>query len=175
MKHAEIAKRALIVLCAAVLVCCSGCGAGQAGSKGDTNDTWGNGDQETSASQSSGPSEGSPAGQLFAKAIINGTVVEFSDQGCVISPTEYAAADGGSLAIAAMPGHEDPEKNVTVQYEENCKFQIAVIDPSTGAVDIKDATVADVKKQSSLIIQGSLQDELHVTATLVTIARYQSF
>lgn len=170
----KIIKHTLAVLCAIVLVGCPGCGAGQTGNSGDANDALGNGKWETPAAQDSGPPEDSPAGRLYAKAVISGSVVEFSKQGCVISPVEYADADGGSLAMASAPGHEDPAKNVDIQYAQNCKFQIAVIDPATGAADLTDVTAADVKKQSNLIIQGSVQDDHHVTATLVTIARYQS-
>lgn len=171
MKHAEIVKRTLLILCAAALVCCAGCGKGQTGSS----DASGNGKWETPASQNSGPPEDSPAGQLFAKAVIDGGVVAFSGQGCVISPTQHAEADGGSLAMSSAPGHEDPEKNVEIQYGEKCKFQTAIIDPSTGAADIREAAASDVKKQSSLFIQGSRQDDRHVTATLITIVRYSSF
>ena len=107
------------------------------------------------------------AESLYLSAAMTGSVVEFSDGSCTVSAT--VTEDDGETAVAAAPGHESDDTNVVVTYQEGCVVQIATIYTSTGTAELEQASVADIKKQSSVIIYGSFEDTHHVTATKVII------
>lgn len=102
---------------------------------------------------------------------IRGSVVEFSDSFCIITPVETGEDD--RLGYQAAPGYEDPEKNITVHYQEGCVIQIAEINVASGERNLEDASITDIKKETSLIIYGKWTDERELNATTVYIARYQ--
>lgn len=111
------------------------------------------------------------ANALFEDSAIQGRVVEFSENGCIISPV-ISEEDGQSSKIAA-PGNENSDTNVNIQYQENCVFQIAVINTATGKADIRDTSISEIKKQTNLIIYGEFQDTHNLTASKVFISRYE--
>lgn len=56
-----------------------------------------------------------------------------------------------------------------VTYEEGCVVQIAIIYTSAEIAELEKASVADIKKQASVIIYGSYTDTQHVSATKIII------
>ena len=107
------------------------------------------------------------ADSLYSSAAITGSVVEFSDGSCTVSAA--VTEDDGKTGVVAAPGYESEDTNVVVTYQEGCVVQIATIYTSTGTAELEQASVADIKKQSSVIIYGSFEDTHHVTATKVII------
>ncbi len=107
------------------------------------------------------------AESLYASAAITGSVVEFSDDSCTVSAV--VTEDDGKTGVVAAPGYESEDTNVEVTYQEGCVVQIATIYTSTGIAELEQTSVADIKKQSSVIIYGSFEDTHHVTATKVII------
>ncbi len=93
------------------------------------------------------------ADKLFEISNLEGTVTDFSEDGCKLSP----AKDGGdNITYQAAPGYED--EIVSVSYNSDCTFQIAHIDFQTAAATYEPATVKDVKKQTSLILCGEYDE-----------------
>ncbi len=107
------------------------------------------------------------ADSLYASAAMTGSVVDFSDGGCTVSAA--ITEDDGKTGVVAAPGYESEDTNVVVTYQEGCVVQIATIYTSTGIAELEQASVADIKKQASVIIYGSFEDTHHVTATKVII------
>lgn len=114
-----------------------------------------------------GTDEKVDAESLYTSAALRGSVVEFSDGSCTVSAA--VTEEDGKTSVAAAPGHESEDTNVVVTYQEGCVVQIATIYTSTGTAELEQASVADIKKQSSVIIYGSFEDTHHVTATKVII------
>lgn len=107
------------------------------------------------------------AESLYAAAVITGSVVEFTDDSCTISPV--VKEDGGNTGVIAAPGHESEDTNVVVTYEEGCVVQIATIYTSTGEAELEQANISDIKKQASVIIYGSFEDTHHISANKIII------
>ena len=106
---------------------------------------------------------------LISSSDLQGSVIEFSENGCVVTPVTN---DGNTAAVAA-PGNEKEETNVTISYEPNCIFQTAVMNIATGKANISKAAVSDIKKQTSLLIYGSSEDAHNFSASKVIIVRYE--
>ncbi len=106
---------------------------------------------------------------LISSSDLQGRVIEFSENGCVVTPVTN---DGNTAAVAA-PGNEKEETNVTISYEPDCIFQTAVMDLTTGTANISKAAVSDIKKQTSLLIYGSSEDTHNFSASKVIIVRYE--
>lgn len=104
---------------------------------------------------------------LFEISKETGTVVEFSDSGCSITPTHY----DGNVAYEAAPGHEDQTDLTTVSYSEDCIFQIAYVNMQTGKATYENATVDDVKKQTRIVVCGEYDDSNILNATHIFIYR----
>lgn len=114
---------------------------------------------------------GNGANALFDLSTMQGSVIEFSDIGCSVTPVSVDA--DGKTARVASPGNENEAETVHIEYLADCVFQIALINPSTSQAVIKDATIQDIKKQTSLIIYGDYEDAHHLTASKIIIARYE--
>lgn len=111
--------------------------------------------------------------EIFAKSDLQGSVIEFSDNGCIISPvTTTSDEDGGSTAVIEAEGHENAGAKVNIKYGDNCIFQKAVISVTTGKADVSEAAISDIKKKTSLVIYGEFNNTENFTATKVVIARY---
>ena len=104
---------------------------------------------------------------LFEISKANGTVVEFSDTGCKITPTHY----DGNVAYEAAPGYEDQDESISVLYSQDCVFQIAYVNIQTGEVTYENATLGDVKKQTRIVICGEYDDSNVIHATHVFVYR----
>lgn len=107
--------------------------------------------------------------KLFEISKLFGTVTEFSDNGCKISPITSDA----NTACGAAPGHEDPKKLITVVYDEDCSFQIAYGNIQTEKITYENAGVKDVKKQTELIICGKYDSDNTLNASHVFIYRFK--
>lgn len=109
------------------------------------------------------------ANSLYTSAALTGSVVEFSDGGCTVSVD--VTEDDGKTVVSAAPGYESEDTNVMVTYEEECVVQIATIYTSAEIAELEQASVADIKKQTSVIIYGSYTDTQHVSATKIIICQ----
>ncbi len=159
----------------------TGCGASDKISD-DTNNVY-NTNNPTNANGSNAPvdegndsladnqAEDNDANSLIDLSTIQGSVVEFSDGTCTITPVE--SSDGGETAVSAAPGSENADNNVTVHYQDDCAFQIAQISQETGKTSFSDADISDIKKQTSLILYGEWSDTYNLNATRVIIVRYE--
>ncbi|MDE6389422.1 MAG: hypothetical protein K2L82_16700 [Lachnospiraceae bacterium] len=114
-----------------------------------------------------GTGEKVDADNLYASAALTGSVVDFSEGGCTVSAA--VTEEDGITCVSAAPGYESEDSNVVVTYQEDCVVQIATIYTSTGTAELEQASVADIKKQASLIIYGSYADTHHVSADRIII------
>lgn len=104
---------------------------------------------------------------LFEICKLSGTVVEFSEIGCKITPTHYE----DNLAYEAAPGHENQNDLITVTYSKDCTYQIANVNIQTGKVTYEAASINDLKKQTRLIICGDYDSDNVLYATRIFIYR----
>lgn len=122
-----------------------------------------------SSGQPEATRDGNPvdADQLFAECTLSGTVIEFSSDGCTISPT----IQDGNVAYGAAPGYEDEFEQVRIIYGEACTFQISNVNIVSGSVEYDSASMKDVKKQTDLILYGAYDSEDNLVAERVYIYR----
>lgn len=158
MKNQKIWKGFAIGLCILALI---GCGTGA----DNSTESWNNITQNDTG-------EEVDADSLYASAAMTGSVVDFSGGGCTVSP-DVTEDDGGTGVVAAS-GYESEDTNVVVTYQDDCVVQIATIHTSTGTAELEQASVADIKKQASIIIYGSFQDTYHMLAAKIVICHYLS-
>ena len=109
--------------------------------------------------------------KLIAASDLQGSVTEFSNNGCTITPV--TSSNDGKIAEEAADGHEDEGAKVTIKYGDNCTFQRAVISIMTGKTDVSEAAIADIKKKTSLLLYGNFDDTENFTATKVVIVQYE--
>ncbi|MCI8513847.1 MAG: hypothetical protein HFI93_04350 [Lachnospiraceae bacterium] len=122
----------------------------------------------------SNASENTDGEKILSTSDLQGTVIEFSDRGCIINPVTSDTEDKkGSLAVIAAEGYEDEGEKISIKYGENCIFQKAVIQIATGKTILSEAVLSDVKKKSSLVLFGNFDDAKNFTATRVVITRYE--
>lgn len=105
--------------------------------------------------------------QLIEMASLYGDVIDFSNTGCTLNP--QISEDGGQSAKIAASGNRDTSTNVTIQYQENCIFQLVTISTASGKAEVTNATMNDIKKQTKLLIFGEFQDKSNIIATKVMI------
>ncbi len=127
----------------------------------------GNTDNQTNADEPSGAAADenpSNADRLFEISNLRGTVTEFSEIGCKLSPTIDI---GDNVSTQAAPGYEDTF--VSVVYNPDCTFQIAHSNIQTTTVTYEPAAVQDVKKQTNLILCGEYDnnDVLHASRVFI--------
>lgn len=165
MRNFKIVKSLLIGLCVLSLV---GCGMEDGSVKDIENNPIAENENTSSSNEQVNDND---ANVLLESSTALGSVVDFTDTGCIVTLVEEM--DDGKTAVVAAPGSDSSDTNITVNYDSGCIFQIAIINPLTGEADISDATVSDIKKQTSLIIYGDYQDTDTLNATKVIIARYE--
>lgn len=179
MKFTKFMRCMLGGVCILALAGCSTSGTGD--SKDVQNNTVGvldsqNPDTNPDASTENGEadnaetSDNSDGNSLICSSTLQGSVVDFSDNGCTVTPVTN---EDENTAVIAAPGSESDETNVTVSYQADCIFQIANISITTGKASISDASVSDIKKQTFLLIYGDFEDTYHLTAEKIIIARYE--
>ena len=155
MKH----KMILLFVTMIFVLACAGCGqaAGDNKSQSGTGGAPAYGNNGFQTENGENPSN---ADKLFEISNLSGTVYEFTETGCTISPTKKG---GEGEAIQDAPGYEDTF--VSVVYDPGCTFLIAHVDIQTATATYETATVENVKKQTSLIICGEYDenDVLHAS------------
>ena len=159
----KILKGMMIFVCVLTL---DGCGTKQAEIQ-EEKDVSLNMEENQNNTTANGTDEKEDADSLYASAAMTGSVVDFTDGGCTVSAA--VTEDDGKTSVVAAPGYENEDTNVVVTYQESCVVQIATIYNSTGIAELEQASVADIKKQASVIIYGSFEDTHHVTATKIII------
>ncbi len=113
-------------------------------------------------------------GEFYDGANLQGSVVEFSDEGFSLSAaTTEKVEGGGEILSEKIPGLEDDENNVQITYTDDTVFQIVTIKSSGSELSREDTDKESVKKQSSVAVFGSCQDNYHWTADKILIFRYQ--
>lgn len=177
-------KIALIVISALVLTCLGGCGRRhtQNQNRGDPYYPTANRAEEQRERDSSIPTDRLPENpsfeernnynptdgdSLFAGCTLSGTVNEFSNDGCKLTPT----IQEGNTASQAAPGYEEESELVNIIYDEGCIFQIAYVNLVNGAVTYEASSTEDVKKQTSLIIYGTYDSGNNLVADHIYIYR----
>ncbi len=108
--------------------------------------------------------------ELITASDLQGSVTEFSDNGCTINP---ATSDNNGEAVIAADGYEDEGAKVTIKYGDNCIFQRAVMSIGTGNATVSEAAKADIKKKTSLLLYGNFDDTENFTAAKVVIVQYE--
>ena len=109
--------------------------------------------------------------KIIAASDLQGSVTEFSDNGCTITPV--TSSNDGKSAEEAADGYEDEAEKINIKYGDNCTFQRAVISITTGKTDVSEAAIADIKKKTSLLLYGNFDDTENFTATKVVIVQYE--
>lgn len=166
MKNSKITRGILICLCALTLTGCSAKNTRDRSSQGDTPDT-----PAAQSSTVSDDTESTDANELIDSAAMQGSVIDFSSNGCSVS--QVTSEDGGKSSKISAPGSENADTTVNIKYQTNCTFQRAVINRTTENAAISAASVSDIKKQTSLIIYGDFEDTHNLTAAKVIVVRYE--
>lgn len=160
MKHMKVTAVTFTFLCALSLTGCSNFHTGQTDNR-----------EVPSYSQTENQSGGESAANLddlLETASLRGSVADFQKGSFQVVPDQ----DDGQTLIAAADGMESSMESTTVSYDENCIFQIAIIDSSTGAVELEEAAASDVKKTTSVYVYGETQDDGEIHAAKVLIVRF---
>ncbi len=167
MKHRMLFTLITVLL----LIFCSACGSKPLDNKTSPNPSVQitGGSTDKSKENKDNPAVNNPEtfDELSERCQLNGHVIEFSGTGCTISPTVHE----GDLAYQAAPGNESQIKQVIVNYNEICTFQIVQVSLSTGTMTYEDATIDDVKKQTGLFVAGEYDGESILHAEQVYIYR----
>ncbi len=108
--------------------------------------------------------------EIIAASDLQGHVIEFSENGCVVNPV---TSDNAAEAVAAADGYEDEGEKVTIQYGEGCIFQRAVMSIATGKATVSEVAKEDIKKKTSLLLYGDFDDTENFTAAKVVIVQYE--
>ncbi len=111
--------------------------------------------------------------ELITASDLQGSVTEFSDNGCTITPVTSSNDGKAKIAEEAADGHEDEGAKVTIKYGDNCIFQRAVMSIATGKAAVSEVAKADIKKKTSLLLYGNFDDTENFTATKVMIVQYE--
>ena len=165
-------KKAVRIVCAGGLsvLCLAGCGKDAAGSLGMPMQDI---QQNNVANDAESGSAGN--GEFYDGADLEGSVVEFSDEGFFLSPaTTETEAGGGQVMTQAAPGAESDDKNVQISYDDHTVFQIVNLSISSQKeISREDTDKESVKKQSQVCVFGSCQDAAHWTADKILVLRWQ--
>lgn len=111
--------------------------------------------------------------ELITASDLQGSVTEFSDNGCTITLVTSSNDGKAKIAEEAADGHEDEGAKVTIKYGDNCIFQRAVMSIATGKAAVSEVAKADIKKKTSLLLYGNFDDTENFTATKVMIVQYE--
>lgn len=110
------------------------------------------------------------ADELDAGMALSGSVTDFTADGCTIIPIiNESTDDGGVVSYEAVEGTEDKSKNVTVTYNDDCIFQLAVLHVGTGKAALSSSSKDNIKKQTTLLLYGSFEDTYHLNVSKVII------
>ena len=110
--------------------------------------------------------------EMLDSATLNGSVLDFTDNGCSVSPAKLI--ENGAGAQISADGYENEDTAVTVNYNSDCTFVIATLNGETNSItNIIDGSASDVKKQSQIFVYGDYADAYTLNADKVIIARYE--
>ncbi len=171
MKSKKITQILLSAVCVLALAAC-GANPAPSGPSAPAASGPAGGGAGSPASGANIPASGGAGAPEGSDVEVRGNVVELSDGFCVLSPIETDANDD-QVAYGAAPGYEDPEKNITVHYQEGCVVQIAEFNVATGEKNLVDASVSDIQQYDTLIVCGEWAGERDLNAAAIYIARYQ--
>lgn len=128
----------------------------------------GDGAKSGSGSETESATEKGTMTELLDSALAHGSVVDFSEAGCKITPIED---DGESMVVAASPEFADSAENIEINYETDCEYQIALSDVATGETTFSAASISDIKKQTNILVYGEKQDSGAIMASKIIIWR----
>lgn len=109
------------------------------------------------------------AEELLDSATTSGEVTAFSDTGLTLNPLSVTDAGAAIMAVDS----ENAENLLTVHYLENCTFQLARINQSTGALALETASAADIKKETSIAVYGEADESGAILAKQIFLIRYE--
>lgn len=109
-------------------------------------------------------------------ADLEGHVVEFSESEFQMSPVKTLKDEsGGTTAIGAEPGKENPDELITITYAKDVTFEILTMDMETLTEVSREKTDKEtLKKQSNVLVFGDCQDEKHWIAKKVILVRWNN-
>ena len=167
MKHMKLVTMTLALLCALSLAGCGSSNSGQAAQ--NESSSYSQNENQSGGGNADVSDDTSPnLDNLMETASLRGAVADFQDGSFQVVPDQ----DDGQMIIAAADGMESGMESTTVSYDENCIFQIANINSSTGAVELEGATSSDVKKSTTVYVYGDTQEDGEIHATKVLITRF---
>lgn len=167
MKHMKLVATTLSLVCALSLAGCGNSNTGQAAN--NELPTYSQTENQSDGENTNTSNEtATNLDDLLETVLLRGSVADFQDGSFKVVPDQ----DDGQMIIAAAEGMESSMESTTVSYDESCIFQIANIDSSTGAVELKEAAASDVKKSTPVYIYGETQDDGKIHATKVLITRF---
>ena len=164
MKKTNISKFIAVGLCICAL---TGCGASP-NEKPDTSNPIVN--SNTNEENAKGSSE-NKGNDILESANLRGSVLEFTDNGCLVNQAKDI--EGGAGIKIEAPGMENKDNAVSVTYNPDCEFVIAIVNAQSGVTNVTTGSISDVKKQSEVYLYGEFADTLHFNATKVVIARWE--
>lgn len=109
------------------------------------------------------------AEELLNSATVSGEVTAFSDTDLTLNPLSTTDAGAAIMAVDS----ENAENLLTVNYLENCTFQLARINQSTGALSLETASAADIKKETSIAVYGEADESGAILAKQIFLIRYE--
>lgn len=114
-------------------------------------------------------------GLFYDGANLSGRVVDFTDTGLTITPSEMIIYEDGSMeGGSAAPGYESDETNINITYAEDIVFQIINFSMSSQAeASREDTDKSSIRIDTTVDIFGTCQDEKHWIADKVVIERWQ--
>lgn len=167
MKHMKLATITLTLFCMLSLAGCGSSNTEQA--KNNQTPAYSQNESQPGGENTNTSNETSTnLDDLLETASLRGSVADFQDGSFQVVPDQ----DDGQMAKSAAEGMESDMESTTVSYGEDCTFQIANINSSTGAVELETATASDVKKSTSVYVYGETQDDGEIHATKVLITRF---
>ena len=126
--------------------------------------------QTTNENSSSGTAGNTD--EMLDSATLSGSVLDFTDNSCSVSPDELI--DNGAGMKSSADGYENEDTAVTVNYNSDCTFVIATLNGKTNSItNTTDGSASDVKKQSQIFVYGDYADTYTLNADKVIIARYE--
>ena len=145
----------------------TGCGASP-DEKPDTSNPIVN--SNTNEENANGSSE-NKGNDILDSANLIGSVLEFTDNGCLVNQAKDI--EGGAGIKIEAPGMEKKENAVSVTYNPDCEFVIATVNAQSGVTNVTTGSISDVKKQSEVYLYGEFADTNHFNATKVVIAHWE--
>ena len=162
--YSDVQKGENVGLCICAL---TGCGASP-NEKPDTSNPIVN--SNTNEENTNGSSE-NKGNDILESANLRGSVLEFTDNGCLVNQAKDI--EGGAGIKIEAPGMENKDNAVSVTYNPDCEFVIATVNAQSGVTNVTTGSISDVKKQSEVYLYGEFADTLHFNATKVVIARWE--